>query len=287
MNLKVAVIGGDRRTLYAAKELTKAGAHCCLYGLEGDVSGNCNGFTQGSCNAPYLLSEALQGAQAILLPVPVSRDGKTVFMPLSSKKTELKDLCKCLPEGLPVYGGNLPEELKKGRPYVDLLEKKEFTEANALPTAESALALAALNYEGLLSGSRCAIAGYGNIGKILARRLMALGVRVQVYARRAESRRQAHLSGMDAYEFKDLPDRAGDIDIFFNTVPFPLLDETVTPLFKEEALYMELASPPYGMNDRGREKLNCKHLMASGLPGKYSPLYAGKLIAGTILKTVQ
>ncbi len=285
MRKKIAVVGGDKRAIYASLELTKAGIHCSLFGLEEDPQGNCGGFEAKNCLAPYLLSEAISGADALLLPVPVTKDGKTVLAPLSSKKIALEELFSVLPGDCTVFGGNIPPELPNGRQAVDFLKDENFALDNALPTAENALGLAILHYEGLLSGSRAAVIGYGRIGRVLCRRLTALGARVTVFARRDESRRQARLSGVEALSIEDLPSRLNVTDIFFNTVPFRIFGKDHILDIRPDALYVELASPPYGMEEENRKILRAKYLLASGLPGKYSPRYAGKLIADVILRT--
>ena len=285
---KAAVIGGDARAVWAARALAKKGIGCRLYGLEKDASGNCNGFEKGKCEAPYLLREALSGASIVLLPLPVCRGGKTVHAPLSDNRIELGDLCAALPEGAAVFGGYLPEELKKACKEkncatYDLLKDEKFALANALPTAESALSLAALRYGGVLWKSRCAVLGYGRIGRLLCRRLEAFGAKVTVFARREESRREARHAGFEAAAFEDLRAFLPKADIVFNTVPHNLLLKGDFPLLREEALYIELASPPFGIPEEEAPLLPCGYLYAPGLPGRYSPVYAGKTIAEAVL----
>ena len=200
MGQRAAVIGGDKRAIYAARGLAERGIECRLYGLEKDRWGNCNGFSHGSCFAPYLLSEALEGADIILLPIPYTRDKKNLHTPLSGERIALDLLFSQIPKGSIIFGGGLPCEIEGCR-IEDFLKSEEFAAANALPTAESAVALAMLHYEDLLYGSRCAVLGYGKIGQVLCRRLTALGGKVRVFARREESRRQAKLSGFEAHGF--------------------------------------------------------------------------------------
>ena len=276
-----AVIGGDGRALYAAKELCAAGINCRIYGLEKEGKGLCAGIA-GGCSAPYLLAETLEGAEAALFPIPVTRDGEHIETPLSGAAITVGEAAELLPAGCEVYGGRLPEALKKSGRWTDLLESEEFAALNALPTAESAIALAALRYGGVLEGSACAVVGYGKIGRVLTKKLLALGAAVTVYARRAESRAAAFEAGARAKGPEELTRGASAAQMIFNTAPAQLLTEEGARGLDEAAVYIELASPPYGATPGARALLGERLLQAPGLPGRYSPAYAGACIARMI-----
>ena len=73
-----AVIGGDKRMIYCAKALEEDGfdVYTAGTGLEND-------------KAPQ---EALQLADAVILPVPASRDNENIFAPLSKDKINAAEL---------------------------------------------------------------------------------------------------------------------------------------------------------------------------------------------------
>ena len=281
----VSVIGGDERALYAARYLAKRGCVCRLFYL-GDRKNPCaEGFERGQCVAPYMLYEAMDGADCLLLPLPLSLDRIHLNAPYSQISLPLAELARQIPREIPLFGGGLSAVALSGRRglTVDLLKDEEFAAKNALPTAEGALALAILHHKGLLFGSRCAILGYGRIASALLPMLLSLGVHCTVFARRETARLAAQQAGAEGISFEELPCRLPSFDLVFNTVPETVIAPAHCSLFKKESLFVELASSPYGMSDETRRKLGAKHLFAPSLPGKYAPLYAGSLIGERML----
>ena len=194
------ILGGDARTIWLIKMLIRQGMNvraCAVPGWEMSS-----------------LEETIHKSRALILPLPATRDGKTI---LGS-------------------GIRLDEVL------ADYGENESFVKENARLTAEGALALALTRHPGTLLGSRCLVAGYGRIGKKLSERLKAMGTGVFILARREESVKQAKEQGMCAGQ--TLPDTT--FDIVCNTVPARLFPMNGGPLFAENGLYMELASAPGG-----------------------------------------
>ena len=139
---------------------------------------------------------------------------------------------------------------------------------NAVITAEGAVGEAIRASRRTLWASDALILGYGRIGRALAPRLIGLGCRVTVYARRAESRAWARAQGCRTLEE---PGEGAGFDFLFNTVPEPVLDGA-----PEGTLCLELASKPGGFRDR-RGVLPCP-----GLPGKTAPETAAKVLKASI-----
>jgi dipicolinate synthase subunit A len=146
--------------------------------------------------------------------------------------------------------------------------------ANAAITAEGAIALAMERSERTLLHSRVLILGGGRISRALASRLRALGAEVTVWARRAEQRSEAESRGCRSLEC--LPESPRGYHYLFNTVPAPLL-----PGAAEGALNIELASAPGGFRDPSGV------VIARGLPGKYAPLSAARVLLNPILAIIR
>ncbi|MBQ8392199.1 MAG: hypothetical protein IJX51_00350 [Clostridia bacterium] len=158
----------------------------------------------------------------------------------------------------------------KGR-VIDYSENESYLLKNAYITAQCAIKL---TYERLTSpvyGKRALVIGYGRIGKYLASTLKSLGAVVFVYARREESRVDAALNGMGILAELSLK-TAESLDLVYNTVPYRIVDKSVSNGFKGDAFVMELASAPGGFEDDGIA------VRAPALPGRMMPEEAGKAI---------
>ena len=81
----------------------------------------------------------------------------------------------------------------------------------------------------------------------------------------------------------------GDYNIsefIFNTVPERVFNSTNIENIKEGAVYFELASPPYGVNEADLTIRGHKYVDGGSLPGKYTPRTAGEYIAKNIEKLI-
>ena len=278
---KIAVIGGDERALEAASALLRAGKRVALYGFEEAPAKRCGGYGLDACEEPYTVKEAITGADIVLLPVPVYRRG--VFTaPFRAGGFDGEERAVA-GAGVTLLGGGIPAALAMGNVTLDLLSDPGFAEQNALPSAEGAIGLALLNYRSVLENSGCAVLGYGRIGRMTAKKLAALGAAVTVYDRKEEKRRAARTAGHAAEDFPALAENIGRYDLIFNTVPFPVADAQTVRAASPHTLYLELASSPGGLAAPAREEAPFTVLDAPGLPGKYSPRYAGEYLARRIL----
>ena len=169
----------------------------------------------------------------------------------------------------------------------DLYDTEPLTTANAVPTAEGALALAIGHSPITLHGAACLVIGYGRIGKILAQRLRALGAMVTVAARKSADRALAEGFGLQSDVTGAYLHGLSQYDFVFNTVPSLTLDETQLRQLPPHCLLVELASPPYGIDRAACERLGLTHVPAAGLPGKFAPKTAGALYAQSILALLQ
>lgn len=275
---KIAVIGGDLRQLEAAKAFAARGYEACVFGL--DIVGKTHapqGLTQAES-----LAEAVLGALLILLPLPYSRDGININAPLSTGKIPVSSLFPLLSGRQKIAAGLLGEALPEGFEAFDYSASETFAIRNARATVEGALAIAIRETPMTLNGSRCAVIGYGRIGKMLAADLRALGADVTVVARRATDRAWAWSEGLEAENYPDLARLCADCDLLFNTVPAPVLTREALSRMKPDSVILELASLPGGVDLRAAAEFDIHVITAPGLPGKYAPKTAGGIIADTV-----
>ena len=92
----------------------------------------------------------------------------------------------------------------------------------------------------------------------------------------------ASTEGLTAYALDSLGAQAHSWDVLFNTVPSRVITEEILAAMKKDAVIIELASLPGGVDLHGAAKHGIHMITASGLPGKYSPQSAGRIIADTV-----
>ena len=285
----VAVVGGDLRMLHAARRLGDLGARIKVFAL-GDAP-------------PYRpcknLSDAAGDADALLLPLPVTRDGVTVQCPRSPETSitpeEIATLMREHPR-LRLFGGCLPPAFLEPLPdrdrVLDYYEDEGLLLRNAYLTAEGALQVAMQSTDCALRGKSAAVIGYGRIGKLLARLLLAIGMEVTVCARRRESLLWAAADG--CYPLCIDPARTGrgmfplccGYTLIFNTVPEQVLDRDLLLRLESDTVLIDLASAPFGVRDCDLEEAvrenRLRYLRAPGIPGIYAPRDAGYAIADRV-----
>ena len=155
--------------------------------------------------------------------------------------------------------------------------------ANAALTAQGAADL--LGREVRLPGSEILVLGWGRVGSLTALALMDSGARVTVFARRRESRAWAGALGFAAVGPEELDGALERFDVIVNTVPAPLLDRERLERTRPEALLLELASAPGGI-DAEAARLSRRLLSAPGLPGKYDPARAAEILLQAVYETM-
>ena len=166
----------------------------------------------------------------------------------------------------------------------DYFAREEFAVANAVPTAEGALAIALNELAVTLNGSQALVVGFGRIGRLLAKSLSALGAHTTVSARRADDFAWIRALGYDCADSTQLRDYFAKHKpvVIFNTVPSRLLGRAELELVGDDSLIIDLASNPGGVDIQAAGALGRRVIWALSLPGKSAPLTAGRIIADTI-----
>lgn len=259
--------GGDTRSYWAARHLMDRGAEVSTSGVPGmpDTVFS-NSIEYFVLPFPSFRGALLRGASAI----PVE---------------EL--LCR-VKEGSQVFGGQFgpwrEEFEKRGAQVCELYGSEPLTTANAVSTAEGAIALAMDHSPITLHGARCLVVGYGRVGKVLAQKLHALSAKVTVSLRKASDRALAEAFGLLTDESGVYLHGLSQFDFVFNTVAAQVFSPVQLAQFSKDCLLIELASLPGGMDKACCQELGLCCLEASGLPGKCAPKTAGILYANSILE---
>ena len=245
---------------------------------------------EGSGGLPQTdLAQLAAESQYILLPLPATRDGRTLNAPLSRREIPLDDGFARLFSGKTVLGGMLgpltaSSDLWRAADCHDYYAREELVAGNACLTAEGAIGLAIQEYKGALGGARCLVTGYGRIGRALCGMLRGMGAQVDCAARKAKDLTLIRASGCRAVAYQELGDR---YELIFNTVPARVLGQRVLAAQSPEGLILELASPPGGVDLEAAGRLGLRVLPAPSLPGKLSPKASGELIKEAVYNILE
>ena len=282
--MKFAVIGGDMRMVSLANQLLSAGHEVSTYALDAAPEGSIS-----SCALSP--AAAAQGADCVVLPLPAVRSGNTLNAPMSQTRHDAAELLSQLPAGALVCAGAPNESLVQaakaaGLHLVDYFAREELVLLNALATAEGAIAVILKSSPITIWESRVLIIGAGRIGTLLASRLRALGAYVTVSSRKAEDKAKVRAMGCNAADTRSLGEELKNFDTIINTVPSLVLDEKRLAQLKADALLLDLASRPGGIDQDAARALHLKSIWALGLPAESAPETAGRIIMETVLNII-
>ena len=157
---------------------------------------------------------------------------------------------------------------------------EEYQIANAQLTAEGAVAL--LRPETGLSGAHILLLGYGRIARLLARELQKAGALVAAAARSGEQRAWAEAEGIEALPLDALSGALDRFDVIIGTIPAPVLTEPLLALVRKDALLLELASAPGGIDAAAAHERGLRYIRAPGLPAKYAPERAAVILRDAV-----
>lgn len=284
-NIKIGFVGGDMRQSAAAAFLARRGYECAVFGLEPDVKLSMADNSEGGITRSTSLSGALSGAVMVVLPLPCTNDGIRVNCPAGCD-IRLADVFGLMTPSQIVTGGRLNENIHKlaesaGVKIYDYYEREELAVGNSVPTVEGAVAIAMAELPITLHGSRALIYGYGRIGKVLAKTLIALGAEVTVAARKLEDFAWIKVNGCHTQNIYELP--VCKPDLVFNTVPAPVLGREALSALEPGTLIIELASKPGGVDMKAAEEMGHRVIWALSLPGRVAPVTSGKIIADCLI----
>ena len=269
MNIKrILIIGGDSRIDYLARSLSE------------------DGFAVTRFDASEPLKTAVENCDAVVLGLPASRDDKTVDAPTLSDSIMLKDLFHLMGRNRMLLAGKMSDSVKAiadvfSVKWVDYFMREELEILNAVPTCEGAVQIAMEELPITVFGSNVIITGFGKVGEPLAHMLHNMGAKVTVCARRAAQRAKARAMGVHAVDFSYLGECMSDADVVFNTVPQQVIGRE-SLLLAKDALIIDLASKPGGVDMEAARDLGVKVIWALGLPGKVAPVTSGNIIKETI-----
>jgi len=77
------------------------------------------------------------------------------------------------------------------------------------------------------------------------------------------------------------------MDIIFNTIPSLVIDEDLLRFIKKDAIIIDLASKPGGVDFDKAEEFGIKTIWALSLPGKVAPISSAEYIKKTLFSILE
>lgn len=262
-----------------ARRFEGRGAEVCTLALPSDAP------------TPLPSPDGLAGVDAMVLPLPVTRDGIRPTAGAGCTPPDFAEIFARAGGDVPLFGGAIPPSLARaaeaaGVRLIDYYLDEALLQENAYTTAEGAVTMAARELPVNLRGACFAIVGSGRIARALCTLLLAVGARVRVYARNPVALASLAARGAEPELFSGdgRPVIFPDARAVFSTVPAPVLDG---------AALCELVpgTPVYDLGGGGvcRETAKMRGLPTpdcAALPGRYSPESAADALFDSLLRVM-
>lgn len=272
---RFAVFGGDMRQVYLAECLAEKGYEVVVYGL-------CENCKHPKIREASSMEAALKYAEAVAAPVPFSKG----LLLISEEK-----LLKTLKSETWFFSGGIPEKFctqaeKKGIQCVDYLKDESVAMKNTLAAAEGILAEAIIRSPRNLFGSTCLVLGYGRCGSTLASYLKGISCKVLVYEKQEKEAARAGIRADQVIKPGELAMALQEADFIFNTIPAMVLPKALLGYVRKDALILDMASQPGGVDYEACKELGLSAALLPGLPGKYAPASSAEILAEKIERTL-
>ena len=285
--MNFSIIGGDLRTVKLSQMLSLEN-QIYTYGLETSEEIKNNNKIKKS----NTLEEVINASNYIIAPLPLSKDGKYINSPFSDSKIEIKEIITLINKENIFIAGAINEQIckelnDKNIKTIDLMKQEELTVLNTIATAEGTIDIAIQNTPINIHGSNILILGFGRVGKVVAKKFKALDAVVTCAARKQEDLAWIKTLGYQGRNIENLNEDLDKYDIIINTVPQIILTESKLSYINNQALIIDLASKPGGVDFEKAKELRINTIWALALPGKVAPLTSAKFIKNAIDKILK
>lgn len=228
----------------------------------------------------------LEDADVVIAPIPFTKDN----IKINGEIISISDIINRLENTKDILiTGAMPKEIKKELIqkeiiFYDIMENDSMAIYNAIPTAEGAIACAIENTDFTLHSANILVLGFGRVGKVLAKKLSGLDVKLYCEARKESDLAIINAMGYIPVELENLDNYLGKMDIIFNTIPKLMLDKKRLDLVSDNALIIDLASSPGGVDFKYAKESGKKVEWTLAIPSKIAPYTAAIYIKNEIDK---
>jgi dipicolinate synthase subunit A len=271
----IAIVAGDRREQEIARCAAATGAEVRAYGFPWPDEG-----IEGVARAASA-AEALAGAEVALFPIPgIAPDG-ALFAPACDERIipDRAMLAAMKPNPHIILGWTddklqaLCDELGIGVHEYEFDRDLMLLRGPAI--VEGMLKVIIENTDITIHKANIVMIGYGTIGELAARTLVALGAHVTVAARNPVQRAAAYAAGAEMAELSNLAAAVPEADMVVNSVPVQLVDKAMLETMQKHVLLVDLAAPPGGFDRDAAETLGRRFIWARGM-GSRAPVTVGR-----------
>lgn len=265
--MNIAVVGGDERNFYLTEALISKG-----YRSVWCLAEKYTGFNFSGEN----FEECMRRADVIILPLPLTRDGRTLNCPFSDSKPDLAEI-------RPYLKGKISFTCDSRLGEINYFSDEGVTVRNARLTAVGFLSELLRREKSDILNKSALVTGYGNVGKCVCKILSDNGVNVTVAARSDTQRCKASVTGYTAIDFCKAENVLSKFDYIVNTVPARVFSDTAVSKIGAQSMYFEIAS---GVPKKTQTPIFA-YIDCKGMPGKHTPKGAGEVIADFVFSQLR
>ncbi|MGM0409597.1 MAG: dipicolinate synthase subunit DpsA [Bacillota bacterium] len=274
--MKIAILGGDKREKFLADSLAKKGY---------DVRVLANvAFSDQEISFYNNYKNIIKGVDIVYIPLSGVDENNCVKKTFITEHLEINNQFLSSLDNSPLFlVGLINDNLRKlfnnlKINYVELNSLSDLAILNAIPTAEGAINFAIEKTPYTLFESNILLSGLGKVGLTLAWRLKALGANLYVVTRAKGAISRGRDLGFKMISYNDLENILDKIDIIFNTVPKKIFEKNFLDLLKKDALIIDLASSPGGIDFSYAKEIGINAFLLPGIPGKIAPETAANFL---------
>ncbi|GAA5415155.1 dipicolinate synthase subunit A [Paraliobacillus ryukyuensis] len=281
--IRMAIIGGDARYLDMIKKLNE----------NDNLSMELVGFDQLDQGFAGVKKTNFSGLEVekldvVVLPIPGINENGMIDTVFSNDHIQFsEDWFKRLPNHTTIFTGITTPYLEKmiqktAMHLIPLMNRDDVAIYNSIPTAEGTIMLAIQHTNFTIHQANICVLGFGRVGMSVASRFHALGAKVAVGARNPADIARITELGIQSFHMDDIIAYTGQCDILINTIPAKVVTEPALKELKLNALVIDLASKPGGIDFLYAKKRGIKVIHALGLPGIVAPKTAGEILGNII-----
>jgi dipicolinate synthase subunit A len=285
-NLKIGMLGGDKREQEIARLAAVTGAEVRAHGFPWPV--------HGIPGVQHLTepAEVFKGVRFALFPIPGIAASGALFAPAAPSPIipDRAMLAGMAPRAHIILGWADKNLKAHADAFSIKLHEYEWDRSLMLQRTpailEGLIKIVIENTAITIHNSTACVVGQGTIGAVLARYLVALGARTHVAARNPEQRAAAYVAGATPHLLEELPELAPRLDLVFSTVPSRVVGEDVLARLPASALIVDLAAPPGGVDFDAAKRLGLNAIWGRGL-GSRAPVTVGASQWGGIRERIE